>query len=254
VTGGGTPAFAGGYNRGVASLPPVAPVDVSEIASALCRAGRRFDERGWVLGTSGNFSALLDRDPLRLVITPSAAFKGELAPEQLLEMNDHGAVVRGGAPGARPSAEALLHVEIVRSRGAGAVLHTHSIWSTLVSDVYGDDGGVEIAGYEMLKGLDGVTTHEHREWLPILENDQDIPRLSTVVRGVLSSHPAAHGFLLRRHGLYTWGAGLRDAVRHVEILEFLMETIARRAAAASLRGSGAPPHDQRTERSDTWPS
>jgi methylthioribulose-1-phosphate dehydratase len=239
----------------VASVPPVSPQTVPDTLSALCRAGRRFDERGWVLGTSGNFSAVIARDPLRLAITPSAAFKGELEPEQLLEMNEAGAVVAGGAAGARPSAEALLHVEIVRARGAGAVLHTHSIWSTLLSDVHGDAGGVEIAGYEMLKGLDGVTTHEHREWLPIVGNDQDMTRLAAVVRRTLAAHPAAHGFLLRQHGLYTWGATLRDAVRHVEILEFLLESVGRRAAAADAAlGRTAPPHEQRNERSDTWPS
>lgn len=239
----------------VASVPPVAPLTLPDTLSALCRAGRRFDERGWVLGTSGNFSAVISRDPLRLAITPSAAFKGELAPEQLLEMNEACAVVAGGAAGAKPSAEALLHVEIVKARGAGAVLHTHSIWSTLLSDVHGDAGGVEIAGYEMLKGLDGVPTHEHREWLPILGNDQDMTRLAAIVRRTLAAHPAAHGFLLRQHGLYTWGASLRDAVRHVEILEFLLESVGRRAAAADAAlARTAPPHDQRNERSDTWPS
>ena len=35
-----------------------------------------------------------------------------------------------------------------------------------------------ICGYEMLKGLHGVTTHEHREWIPVLENDQDMSRLA----------------------------------------------------------------------------
>ena len=245
--------FRAGYNRGVANLPPVAPVNVPDTAAALCRAGRRFDERGWVLGTSGNFSAVLDRDPLRLAITPSAAFKGELTPDLLLEMDERGRVLRGGEPGAKPSAEAMLHVEIVKARGAGAVMHTHSIWSTLLSDVHGDAGGFEIAGYERLKGLDRVQTHEHREWLPIIENDQDIPRLAVVVGHLLRTHPHAHAFLLRRHGLYTWGGSLRDAVRHVEILEFLIETVGRRGGLESHRGS-APPHDPRTERSDTWPS
>ena len=126
------------------------------------------------------------------------------------------------------SAEALLHVEIVRARGAGAVLHTHSIWSTLLSDRFGDAGGFAIEGYEMLKGLEGIRSHEHREWLPIVENDQDMTRLSRVVRSVLDEQPAAHGFLLRGHGLYTWGADLRQAVRHVEILEFLLEVVGRK--------------------------
>jgi methylthioribulose-1-phosphate dehydratase len=205
------------------------PLSLSSVAEALCRAGRRFDERGWVLGTSGNFSAVIDRDPLRLAITPSAAFKGELKPADILEMDERGTVAAGGA---RPSAEALIHVEIVRARGAGAVLHTHSTWSTLLSDVHAAAGGFAIEGYEMLKGLDGVRTHEHREWLPIVDNDQDVPRLAAAARVELDRHPGAHGFLIRRHGLYTWGADLREAVRHVEILEFLLQIIALRTTGA----------------------
>lgn len=192
-------------------------------AEQLVWAGRRFDQRGWVLGTSGNFSVVVEREPLRLAITPSATFKGQLRADEILEMDERGLV----ATGARPSAEALLHVEIVRARGAGAVLHTHSIWSTLLSEAHGAGGGLTIDGYEMLKGLEGVRTHDHREWLPIVENDQDIPRLSGVVRAMLERYPDAHGFLIRRHGLYTWGADLLQAVRHVEILEFLLEIVGR---------------------------
>ena len=82
----------------------------------------------------------------------------------------------------------------------------------------------------MLKGLQGVTSHQHREWLPILENDQDIPRLADEVESVLKEHPRAHGFLLRKHGLYTWGENLSEAKRHLEILEFLVEVLGRTAA------------------------
>lgn len=196
-------------------------------AEQLVWACRRFDQRGWTLGTSGNFSIVIDRHPLRLAITPSAAFKGALTADQILEVDERAGPIGAGA--ARTSAEALLHVEIVRARSAGAVLHTHSISSTLLSDVYAADGGIAIEGFEMLKGLEGVWTHEHREWLPIVENDQDIPCLATVVHRVLDEHPAAHGFLIRRHGLYTWGADLPQAVRHVEILEFLLEVHQRSA-------------------------
>ena len=79
----------------------------------------------------------------------------------------------------------------------------------------------------MLKGLDGVTTHTHREWVPILENDQDMARLAGAMAGVLSDHPDAHGVLLRGHGLYTWGRTIAEAERHVEALEFLLETVGR---------------------------
>ena len=47
---------------------------------------------------------------------------------------------------------------------------------------------------------------------------------------VLREHPDAHAFLLRRHGLYTWGDTLADAERHVEIAEFLFEVIGRQAS------------------------
>ena len=79
----------------------------------------------------------------------------------------------------------------------------------------------------MLKGLEGVQTHQHREWLPILENSQDYDALARNVERVLGDHPGSHGFLLRRHGLYTWGRDLTEAKRHVEILEFLMEVLGR---------------------------
>ena len=177
------------------------------------------------MGTSGNFSTVVARQPLRLAITPSGTFKGELDAAQILEMDERAEAVGG----ARVSAEALLHVEIVSARDAGAVLHTHSIWSTLLSGRFGDEGGFAIEGYEMLKGLEGVRSHEHREWLPIVENDQDMPRLAAVVRKTFDAHPAAHCVLLRRHGLYTWGVDLSQAVRHVEILEFLLEAVGRQA-------------------------
>jgi methylthioribulose-1-phosphate dehydratase len=202
-----------------------------DVAQQLIAVGRRFDARGWVLGTSGNFSAVVSRDPLRLAITRSGTHKGELTPDDILEYGD-GRVLRGAGSA---SAETALHLEIVAARAAGAVLHTHSIWSTLLSHRCAEDGGLAISGYEMLKGLAGIATHEHREWLPILENDQDMPRLADAVRGVLADHPSCHGFLLRRHGLYTWGATPAEAARHVEILEFLLESVARSKEAASWR-------------------
>jgi len=210
------------------SLKPQAqavPMTFDEAARRLVEVGRRFDGRGWVLGTSGNFSIVLSQDPLRLAMTPSGAFKGELTAPGIVEVDAAGTLV-AGAP-ARPSAETKLHLEIARLRSAGAVLHTHSVWSTVVSDRHAAAGGLAIEGYEMLKGLAGVSTHTHREWVPILENDQDMGRLAAEVGDTLKRHPAAHAFLLRRHGMYTWGDTLLEAIRHVEIMEFLLEVAAR---------------------------
>jgi methylthioribulose-1-phosphate dehydratase len=209
-----------------------------QAAEDLVAAGRRFDARGWVLGTSGNFSEVIAREPLRLAITRSGVHKGALTPDDILEIDSAGTPVRAGA--GRPSAETQLHLEIAAARHAGAIMHTHSVWSTLLSDRGAVEGGIAIDGYEMLKGLDGISTHEHREWIPIVDNDQDIPRLSLVVRRILDEHPGCHGFLLRRHGLYTWGATLPDAVRHVEILEFLLESVGRAGSSRAIREEAAP--------------
>jgi methylthioribulose-1-phosphate dehydratase len=196
-----------------------------EAASELCAVGRRFYARGWALGTSANFSVVVSRQPFELAITASGVPKGSLQPAHILHCDDRGQIA--GASSGTPSAETLLHVEVARARGAGAVLHTHSVWSTILSDLHAAEGGVTIHGYEMLKGLAGVTTHEHGEWIPILENDQEIPRLARRLTETLAACPAAHAVLLRRHGLYTWGDTLADAERHVEILEFLFETVVR---------------------------
>jgi len=198
-----------------------------EIAAGLAAVAKGFYARGWLLGTSGNLSAVVQREPLRLAMSPSGVDKGELKPEQLLSIDENAQIV--SAHGGRPSDESLLHIRIVKDRGAGAVLHTHSVWNTVLSDRYASEGGVTIKGYEMLKGLQGVRTHEHTEFLPIIENSQDMPALAELVGATLSKHPAAHGFLLRRHGLYSWGQSLAEAKRHIEILEFLLETMGRRS-------------------------
>jgi methylthioribulose-1-phosphate dehydratase len=200
----------------------------AEAAACLAEIGKGFHARGWVLGTSGNFSAVVSREPLRLVITSTGLDKGTLTPAQFLEIDNAANVVQGDG---RPSAEALLHLAIARGVEAGAVLHTHSVWSTVLSGSHASQGGIALEGFEMLKGLEGVRTHKHREWLPILENSQDMIELGEHVSKTLRECPGIHGFLLREHGLYTWGASLQEAKRHVEILEFLMEVLVRSGAA-----------------------
>lgn len=167
-------------------------------------------------------------------MSPSGIDKGELTPQQVLTIDEHAKVVSDH--GVKPSDESLLHICIVKQRGAGAVLHTHSVWNTMLSDLFGAAGGVNIEGYEMLKGLQGVRTHEHREWLPIVKNSQDMQTLADTISGTLNEHKAAHGFLLERHGLYSWGENLAQAKRHIEILEFLLETLGRTLLVKNNRG------------------
>ncbi|HKO96177.1 MAG TPA: methylthioribulose 1-phosphate dehydratase [Pyrinomonadaceae bacterium] len=198
--------------------------EFSEIAANLAATAKALHARGWLSGTSGNLSAVVQPEPLQLAMSPSGVDKGELTAEQILLVDEEARVLNSDR---KPSDETLLHLEIVKQRQAGAVLHTHSIWNTILSDLFAEEHGVVIEGYEMLKGLAGVRTHEHHEWLPIIANSQDMRALAATIRAALSEHPNAHGLLLHKHGLYSWGNDLREARRHIEILEFLLEARGR---------------------------
>ena len=89
-----------------------------EIAAGLAAVARGFYARGWLLGTSGNLSAVVQREPLRLAMSPSGVDKGELRPEQFLSIDENARIV--SAHQGKPSDESLLHLRIVKDRGAGA--------------------------------------------------------------------------------------------------------------------------------------
>lgn len=198
-------------------------------ADALCRIGAEFHSRGWSLGTSSNYSIRLSDDPLKLLITASGKDKSQLSQRDFVIVDDRGAMVEKLDQGNKPSAETLLHLVVADCAGAGAVLHTHSVWATTLSDLYCRQGFLELNGYEMLKGLEGIGSHEHVERLTIFENTQDMTALAGELRERLKTSPDSlkYGFLLRRHGLYAWGRDLAQARRHIEILEFLFEVVGR---------------------------
>jgi methylthioribulose-1-phosphate dehydratase len=194
----------------------------------LVRTGEDFHRRGWSLGTSSNYSVVVERDPLTLLLTGSGFDKGRLKPGQFVLVDDQGASLHASYP--KPSAETLLHVVLARAAGAGAVLHTHSVAGTVLSEGFLGRGALPISGYEMLKGLHGITTHESSIDLTIFPNTQDIDTLSVEVERRLKDAESLlrHGFLMAGHGLYTWGKDLAEARRQVEVLEFLFEVVTQK--------------------------
>lgn len=195
-----------------------------ELSRKIVDTSSAFYRRGWLYATSGNLSAVAEETPFRLAITASGVDKGSLTASHVIGIDEYGAIRDGQF---RPSSETLIHLMIVKKLGAKSVMHTHSIWGTLLSEKFSGNGGIEISGYEMLKGLRGVGSHQNSEWIPILENSQDMKQICTELAGVFSRNPGIHGFLLRGHGLYTWGDSIEDAKRHVEALEFLLEVYGR---------------------------
>lgn len=196
----------------------------------LIEIGRDFHHRGWSLATSSNYSVVTGRDPLRLLVTCSGFDKGRLTPEQFVIVGEDGKSVRD--LGRKPSAEVLLHVALARGAAAGSVLHTHSIWGTLLSEAGAAHGYLEISGYEMLKALAGIATHEVTVRVEIFPNTQDMSDFACRVEKRLCDPgrpPLGCAFLIAGHGLYAWGKDLTEARRHIEALEFLFEVAARKS-------------------------
>ena len=198
----------------------------AQARQALCAVMAGIHRRGWCDGTGGNFSCVLAQEPLELLMAPSGVDKGQVAPDDLITVDGDGQLLGGSG---KPSAETLLHLAIVKSRGAGAVLHTHSQAATLLSKLAcpsGESTGwIRVSGLEMLKGLEGIKSHGEEVKIPVLANDQDLKRLSAAAQPLLPEAP--HGLLIAGHGLYAWGANLEVAKRHLEILEFLLEHLWR---------------------------
>jgi methylthioribulose-1-phosphate dehydratase len=171
--------------------------------------------RNFLPATSGNLSCRVSAS--HVAITASGCDKGELSSEDVLIIG-----IDGPTP-PRTSAETRLHLQLYRDRPAtGAVLHGHSLASTLVSAAHAGEGQLVLSGYELLKAFRGVTSHEAAVVVPIFANDQDMAALSAKVSERLARTPGAVCYLLAGHGAYAWGDSVGEARRHLEALEFLL--------------------------------
>lgn len=203
---------SGAGGPGVVACPtPLWAID------AIIRAGQRMDAKGWVPATAGNISVRLAD---RIAITRSGGHKGFLTHADVMQVD----FVGGALTDARPSAETGLHCQIYRLfPAAGAVLHGHSVAATVLSMATPEssDAAIAFSGYELLKAFEGQTTHAATLSLPVLENDQDIARLVSVLEPLLAAN-APLGYLIRGHGVYVWGPDMPTALARLEGLEFLL--------------------------------
>lgn len=188
------------------------------LAQQIIDAGRFLYERGWSPATSSNYSARLSAS--EALLTVSGKHKGQLGLDDVLVTDMQGRSLEAGK---KPSAETLLHTQLYNWKAEiGAVLHTHSVNATVLSRLSLSDSLV-FADYELQKAFTGISSHESQVEVPIFDNDQDIARLAAKVQPWLEQHPDCVGYLIRGHGLYTWGAQMSDALRQIEAFEFLFE-------------------------------
>jgi methylthioribulose-1-phosphate dehydratase len=185
-----------------------------------------FARRGWFPATSGNLSARVSApgDPLLLVVSASGRDKEAMTAADFLIVDD---LLRPVEPGsARPSSETVVHARIYEATGCGCVLHVHTVWNNLIAELFSSQGEVVLRDLEMIKGLD-IWEEGAEIRVPIVENLFKLPALAEAVVERITD-PRVPGILIRRHGLYAWGANPFQAKRHVEAFEFMFEYLLRR--------------------------
>ena len=192
---------------------------INQLKKSLVEASRYFFKQGWSLATSSNYSARISKK--QILITQSGKDKGQLKKSDLMFVDYEGRALKPRK--ARASAETLLHCDLYkRYENAGAVLHIHSKAATVLSmKTKGPE--LVIQGYEMLKALSGVSTHEHREVIPIVENKQNMHDIIEALQGKLGD--TTHAYLIRGHGFYTWGETVAKTRHQIEALEFLFQCL-----------------------------
>ncbi|MGE0791058.1 MAG: methylthioribulose 1-phosphate dehydratase [Sandaracinaceae bacterium] len=203
---------------------------VSDPRALLCELCRELYGRGWVSGTGGGLSL---RAGDGILMAPSGVQKERLAPSDLFLVDDAGEVLRGPTdPALKLSQCAPLFLHAYAKRGAGAVLHSHSVNAVLATMLYETE--FRVTHLEMMKGITGVGYHDELV-VPILENTAHECDLADAMAAAMDAYPQSHAVLVRRHGVYVWGEDWASAKVHAECYDYLFET------AVKMRQLGLDP-------------
>lgn len=170
----------------------------------IVEVGRRLWTRGFVASNDGNISVRLGPD--RLLMTPASVSKGFMAPDMMVITDLDGTLV-SGAPGRKPSSEAMMHLVAYRERpDVGAVVHAHPPLST----------GFAVAGIPLDRAVlaEVVTTLGS---IPIADyGTPSTPELAAAVAPYVKIHD---GLLLANHGALALGKDLFGAYYKMETIE-----------------------------------
>jgi len=190
--------------------------DPRQIIVELCK---QFYGLGWVSGTGGGISI---RDGERVFVAPSGVQKERLSPEDLFVVDyETGDILSAPADeGLRLSACTPLFMNAFRIRGAGAVMHSHSVNAMLATLISRDSFAV--THLEMMKGIAGVGYHDVHE-VPVIDNTAHECDLADSMADAMRAYPGANAVLVRRHGVYVWGDDWVSAKTQAECYDYLFE-------------------------------
>ena len=200
-----------------------------EIPLLICDLARSFYDLGWVSGTGGGICI---RDGDHVVMAPSGVQKERMRPEQMFTVSLDGSILsRPEDPKLRLSECSSLFLKAINLRGAGAVIHNHSIHAVMATMLFSTE--FSVSHLEMIKGIDGMS-YADRLVVPIIENTARECDLADSLEEAIQRYPATHAVLVRRHGVYVWGRDWVSAKTQAECYDYLFR------AAADMRRLGIP--------------
>lgn len=207
------------------SFHQIALEDKQRALSELRDVKELFASRGWFPGTSGNLSIRVgdyNPDEFQFAITASGKDKTIHTPEDYLFVDQDGKPCE--TTRLKPSAETLIHCEIYKLTGAGAIFHVHTVFNSVISEYFWDRKSVPVDGVELIKGFNIWDEEAHID-IPIVSNFAHIPSIvPEISERIVKNIP---GIVLRKHGIYAWGANAFEAKRHLEAFEFIFEYVYR---------------------------
>lgn len=203
---------------------------MTDVSALICELAGAFYHLGWASGTGGGICI---REGDEVVIAPSAVQKERMRPEHMFRLSavDGSIVSRPEDPALRPSECSSLFLKAIQLRGAGAVIHSHSINAVLATLLFEDE--FEISHLEMIKGIQGMSYHD-RLVVPIIENTARECDLADSLGEAILAYPASNAVLVRRHGVYVWGEDWIRAKTQAECYDYLFD------AAVRMRRMGIP--------------
>lgn len=194
--------------------------DLAFIKSRLAATIRAWYQKGWSPATSTNYSFRLEGKPNEIYVSRSGIDKSQFSENDFMSVDLQGKPLLG-FESFRPSAETLIHCTLYELfPETQCIVHSHSVYSVLHSAL--EQENVRISGYEVLKGFDGITTHDTTVECPVFDNSQDMVAFSETLK-TAKDKLAIPAFIMRKHGTYAWGKNLFEAKRHLETIEYLLE-------------------------------
>ncbi len=215
--------------RAAADSKRLAPRDRST-ASLISELCRQFYGLGWVSGTGGGISI---RDREGVWIAPSGVQKERIDPDEVYLLEDgvwdRVEVLEAPRNSALRISECQpLFFNAYRSRNAGAVIHSHSVWAVLAARLAGvssgPDGGAgefRSRNLEMQKGLRGHGCFDELR-VPIIPNTTREAQLTESMAAAIDAYPDVDAVIVAGHGIYVWGRDWVEAKTQAECLDFLM--------------------------------